>query len=457
MQVIVMPTTTPGNGAATPARSAARVREAMARVGIHVRDRVSEPLDSILLSAQRILSDPSVSEQLHQTALDILGSAERIAYELGDIEDSASAAFATDPLFSRPPQAPQPLTSALAGELTHLARQADTPLKSPQVALLKPRLKRAARLANLWLSTTIDIEATGGGAPRTSTLGPAGEVVGNRTTVVRRPETRLPARSSASPAAPLVEQNPTVTTAARALADRLERLKAQHIELQARYDAREAHWRGAIHEIRNAAQAFVSWCHMLRHSEVTATPWFAPLRKAAEALQRRAEEAAARKPADTENIEIQISSFDIVAVARGALDLIRPMADAAGVTLAISAPMRAEPIAVSADPDKVEQILHNLLRNGIEATPTGGTISIAIGANDQHAEVEVEDSGAGISDDLIGSLFSGAPSSSSDKQGFGVGLMLSHELATRMSCDLEVRSRLAGNGACFVLRLPRAS
>src|ERR1700733_5878047 len=107
MKVTVMPTTTPGKGAATPARSAARVREAMTRVGTHVRGRVSEPVDSIRLSAQRILSDPTLSDDVHQTALEILSSADLVAKELSGLEESASTAFANDPLFSSPLQAPQ--------------------------------------------------------------------------------------------------------------------------------------------------------------------------------------------------------------------------------------------------------------------------------------------------------------------------------------------------------------
>jgi signal transduction histidine kinase len=246
-------------------------------------------------------------------------------------------------------------------------------------------------------------------------------------------------------------------TAARALANRLARLKEQHDELQVRYDSRELHWRASVHEIRNAAQAFISWGHMLRHSEITATPWFSPLRKAADALQRRVEEAVGQRTAHPETFEIQISSFDIIALARGSLDVARPMADEAGITLSFSAPIRADSIPVSADPDRVEQILHNLLRNGIEATPSGGTVSISIGANDRWAEIEVEDSGPGIPEGWTESIFSGTHVSTSDKSGFGIGLMLSHTLATRMAAALEVRPRLPGSGACFVLRLPRAS
>jgi signal transduction histidine kinase len=426
---------------------------------VHVRERVSEPVDEIRLRAQRIISDASLSEELRQAAQSILSAADRIAQEIGTLEDSASAAFATDPLFTRPNQAPHPLTNALAGELTHLARQADTSLKSPQVALLQPRLKRAARLANLWLSTTIEIEPTAGQAPRTSTLGPAGEVAGARTALVRQPDGRAHERSPSGAARVPTAPQPSQTsgTAARALADRLDRLKAQNAALQARYDLRESHWRGVIHEIRNAAQAFVSWSHMLRHSEVTATPWFAPLRRAAEALQRRAEEAAARKPAEVEALPIAISTFDVVAVAKGSLEMIRPMADDAGVTLAFSAPVRAESIEVTGDPDRTGQILHNLLRNAIQATPLGGTISVAVGANERTAEVEVEDSGAGVPEDMVDSIFSGAHPATSEKQGFGVGLKLSHELAARMGSALEMRPRLAGSGACFVLRLPRNS
>src|SRR5437868_13463807 len=142
-----MATTTPGAGT-----SKSRVREALARLGAHVRDQVTEPVDSIRASAERILQDESVAPEVRQAARMIIDSAARIQHSLATLEDSASESLAKDPLFGR--QAPHPLTHALAGELTHLARQAESPMRNPQVALLKPRLKRAARLATLWLSTT---------------------------------------------------------------------------------------------------------------------------------------------------------------------------------------------------------------------------------------------------------------------------------------------------------------
>src|SRR5205823_14647326 len=125
---------------------------------------------------------------------------------------------------------------------------------------------------------------------------------------------------------------------------------------------------------------------------------------------------------------------------------VRPMADGAGLTLALATPVRSDRVDVLADAERVEQILHNLLRNAIEATPAGGAVTIAIGANDRWAELEVEDSGPGVPDDLVNSIFSGAKPNPA-KQGFGVGLNLSHQLAARMNGALEVRSRLPGNGA----------
>ena len=137
------------------------------------------------------------------------------------------------------------LTRVLAGELSQIARQADAPLDSTRADVLRPRIRRAARLANLWLTKSVHVSApeTPAAAPgRTSTYGP------------RRPETHARAHEPAAPDASPVVVEDTRTTALLALTDRVGGLQQAYQELQERATARERYWREAIHELRNAAR-----------------------------------------------------------------------------------------------------------------------------------------------------------------------------------------------------------
>jgi hypothetical protein len=390
--------------------------------------------------------------------------------------DQTAAGVLTDEVFGDPvdTHAPSTLTHALAGELNNLARHADAPLQSPQVALLRPRIKRAARLATLWLSSTLELDTSASQIRATTATVANGNLhdpesgaeLPREITPVTPPgqswagpsSAAVPLRSAAAPAEfPAASQAGAFapgSPAARALADRLARVEAQLNALQKRYDEREQHYRAVSHEIRNAAHAFTSWAFLLRRSELSSTPWFAPLGRAAEALQRRAEEAAI--VLTNSNFPVTLRPFDLLPVSAQAVELVRPMADSAGVTLSLAGPLHLDELMVVADPERVAQVVHNLLRNAIEATPNGGSVRLTCAVVPDGVEVQVEDSGRGIAADRAATIFDGlAGPTSSPKHGFGVGLRLSHSLAERMGGSLVLRGKSSGaEGACFVLKIP---
>ena len=341
---------------------------------------------------------------------------------------------------------PSRLTRVLAGELSQIARQADAPLDPTRADVLRPRIRRAARLANLWLTKSVHVsspESPAAAPGRTSTYGP------------RRPETHTRTHEPAAlpDLAPGVAED-TRTTALLALTDRVGGLQQAYGELQERAAARERYWREAIHELRNAAHAFMSWGFVLRRSELKDTPWFAPLVRSADAVLRRAEEALDPARVEKASFGIRPVRVNLVVAAREALQAIRPAADARNIALATATPAGGEAVQALADPDRLQQILHNLLRNAVEATPPGGSICITVGHDDHSTIMEVEDTGPGVPADIFESLppegRTGAGS------GFGVGLRLSRDLTERMGGSLAPAPSELGGGARFVLRLPPA-
>ena len=114
-------------------------------------------------------------------------------------------------------------------------------------------------------------------------------------------------------------------------------------------------------------------------------------------------------------------------------------------------------VAVIADPDRLQQILLNLLTNAIKFTPQGGTISVGCECNGERLRIFVRDTGIGIDESQLQRIFE--PFVQLDpagaERGVGLGLAISRELAHAMNGELTAESA-SGQGSTFILDLPRA-
>jgi signal transduction histidine kinase len=123
----------------------------------------------------------------------------------------------------------------------------------------------------------------------------------------------------------------------------------------------------------------------------------------------------------------------------------------------------ADGVHVRADPDKVQQIVLNLLSNSVKFTEPGGSISLGCASDGDGTgsavQVEVTDTGIGISTEQLSRVFE--PFVQVDakltrtREGTGLGLAISRDLARGMGGDLTARSTL-GEGSTFTLTLPKA-
>ncbi len=104
-------------------------------------------------------------------------------------------------------------------------------------------------------------------------------------------------------------------------------------------------------------------------------------------------------------------------------------------------------------PEKLRQVLVNLVRNAAEAAGRGGRVSVAVGEREGSAEVAVADSGPGIAPEARARLFE--PFFTTKPRGTGLGLAVSRAIALAHGGDLAADPRDAG-GARFALRLPLA-
>jgi signal transduction histidine kinase len=116
-------------------------------------------------------------------------------------------------------------------------------------------------------------------------------------------------------------------------------------------------------------------------------------------------------------------------------------------------------VKLVADPDRLQQILLNLLTNAVKFTPSGGKVTVSCQTTGEHTLINVADTGRGIPSDQLERIFepfvqiAGSAGGEPDtKKGFGLGLAISRELARRMNGDLTVIST-TGGGSTFTLTL----
>ncbi|MFA9457454.1 PAS domain S-box protein [Halalkalibacter sp. AB-rgal2] len=109
------------------------------------------------------------------------------------------------------------------------------------------------------------------------------------------------------------------------------------------------------------------------------------------------------------------------------------------------------PVFVKCDENELKQVFINLIKNGIDAMPKGGEITIRSSMEDGDAIVEVIDQGKGISEDKLAKL--GQPFYTTKEKGTGLGLMVTYGIIENLGGHVQVRSEL-NSGTTFQITLP---
>lgn len=158
--------------------------------------------------------------------------------------------------------------------------------------------------------------------------------------------------------------------------------------------------------------------------------------------------------AETGAMRLDKGAIDLASVAREAVELYEHVANERGVHVVTQL---SREVMVTVDRQRILQALANLLDNAIKYTPAGGSVEVAVSSTDTFGIVTVTDTGVGIAAEeqplVWGRLFRGDRSRS--ERGLGLGLSVVKAIVEAHAGEVELQSR-AGEGATFVVRLPRA-
>lgn len=170
-------------------------------------------------------------------------------------------------------------------------------------------------------------------------------------------------------------------------------------------------------------------------------------------LARLVEDLDAIAAAEAAGLELRPETVDLADVVRAALSGLDDRIAAADLTVDAD----LAPASVRGDPRRLEQVVRNLAVNAIKFSPPGGTVSVQVAGDGEHAALRVTDDGPGIPAPELAHVFErfwrgdharGTP-------GSGVGLAVVAELVRAHGGDVAVEN-VPGRGAQFTVRVPRS-
>ena len=173
-------------------------------------------------------------------------------------------------------------------------------------------------------------------------------------------------------------------------------------------------------------------------------------------LQRLASDLSELSRAEEGAVALHRQLVDLDDLTARCAERLRPQFVDKGVALRVET---GPPVPVDADPDRITQVLTNLLGNALSYTPAEGSVEVRVGREHDRAEVVVRDTGIGLSPedrDLVFDRFYRVPSALRPAGGSGIGLTIARGLARAHHGDIGVTSPGLGAGSVFTLRLPLA-
>ncbi len=213
------------------------------------------------------------------------------------------------------------------------------------------------------------------------------------------------------------------------------------------------------HELRTPLNAILGWTRMLRTGAVEPKA----LARVLETIERnaRAQTQLVEDILDVSRIiagklRVNVQKTDLHAVAREALDAVRPAADAKGVNLVPELLPGSGDFC--GDPDRLQQVIWNLLSNAIKFTPRDGRVVLRIERVRSDVRISVSDTGLGIAPAFLPHVFDRfwqADSSITRAQGgLGLGLAIVRHLVEVHGGTVSAESAGEGRGATFTVQMP---
>lgn len=238
-----------------------------------------------------------------------------------------------------------------------------------------------------------------------------------------------------------------------------ERERAARIELEQASRMKDDFLAIVSHELRSPLNPILGWAKLLKNRKLDAVKTNAAL----DVIERNAK-LQARLIDDLLDVSrilrgklsLNVCTVDLVTTIEAALETVRLTAESKSIY--IETKLTSTTCKVEGDPNRLQQIVWNLLTNAVKFTPEGGKVAISLERVGSVAQIEVSDTGKGISPDFLPYVFERfrqADEVTTRKfGGLGLGLAIVRHLVELHGGSIQVTSPGEGLGATFTVKLP---
>jgi signal transduction histidine kinase/ActR/RegA family two-component response regulator len=213
------------------------------------------------------------------------------------------------------------------------------------------------------------------------------------------------------------------------------------------------------HELRTPLNAILGYARMARSGMLTGER----LARAVETVERNAtllthivEDVLDVSRIVSGKLRLNVQPTDLSLVLHDALATMLPAAEAKGVRLHTVIDPQVGP--VSGDPDRLQQVVWNLLANAVKFTKRGGQVQVRLQRVNSHVEIVVSDTGVGIRPEFLPHIFErfsqGDSGPTREHSGLGLGLAIARHIVEMHGGTIHAASAGEGQGSTFSIRLP---
>lgn len=213
------------------------------------------------------------------------------------------------------------------------------------------------------------------------------------------------------------------------------------------------------HELRTPLNAMLGWTQLLRSrkfDEETTARALETIDRNAKSLTALIEDVLDVSRIITGKLQLDVRSVKLASLIKVTINTFTPCADAKEICIEYFSDPNVG--VIFGDANRLQQIMWNLLSNGVKFTPKGGTVDVRLESINSRVEIQVRDTGVGIAPEFLPYVFErfcqADSSSTRSHGGLGLGLAIVRHLVELHGGTVRAESPGIGQGATFIVNLP---
>jgi CheY-like chemotaxis protein len=163
----------------------------------------------------------------------------------------------------------------------------------------------------------------------------------------------------------------------------------------------------------------------------------------------------------TGKLRLQVQPTSLSEVIEAAMESMRPAAGGKEIRLSFENRLDGKSDRILGDPDRLQQVIWNLISNSIKFTPARGSVDVTLERRDSEFEIAVQDTGQGMTPDFLAQAFDRFRQADSSitraHGGLGIGLAIARHLTELHGGSISAESAGTNLGSRFVVRVPRVA